>query len=66
MLHRLIALYRENPREGRLFAAIALGFLAIYFIPAGTGRFDNAVLEAVYLTIGMPANTSFCACFRPL
>lgn len=50
MLHRLIALYRENPREGRLFAAIALGFLAIYFIPAGTGRFDNAVLEAVYLT----------------
>ncbi|MBP3126810.1 permease [Thalassospira sp. ER-Se-21-Dark] len=50
MLHRLIALYRENPREGRLFAAISLGFLAIYFIPAGTGRFDNAVLEAVYLT----------------
>ncbi|WP_296988092.1 permease [Thalassospira sp. UBA1131] len=50
MLHRLIALYRENPREGRLFAAISLGFLTIYFIPAGTGRFDNAVLEAVYLT----------------
>ncbi|AXO15227.1 permease [Thalassospira indica] len=50
MFHRLIALYRENPREGRLFAAITLGFLAIYFIPAGTGRFDNAVLEAVYLT----------------
>lgn len=50
MLNTLMTLYRENPREGRLFAAITLGFLAIYFIPAGTGRFDNAVLEAVYLT----------------
>src|SRR5690554_3815319 len=26
------------------------GFLAIYFVPAGTERFDNAVLEAVRLT----------------
>ncbi|MBX2831124.1 MAG: permease [Rhodospirillales bacterium] len=50
MFNKLITLYRENPREGRLFAFIALGFMAIYFIPVGTGRFDNAVLEAVYLT----------------
>ncbi len=50
MLQNLMALYRENPREGRLFAMIAFGFLAIYLIPAGTDRFDNAVLEAVYLT----------------
>ncbi|MEQ8285578.1 permease [Thalassospira sp.] len=50
MFNTLKTLYRDNPREGRLFAFIALGFLAIYFIPAGTGRFDNAVLEAIYLT----------------
>ncbi|OSQ48928.1 permease [Thalassospira alkalitolerans] len=31
-------------------ALILLGFLAIYFIPAGTERFDNAILEAVRLT----------------
>ncbi|WP_417816187.1 permease [Thalassospira alkalitolerans] len=50
MLATLRTLYRENPREGHLAALILLGFLAIYFIPAGTERFDNAILEAVRLT----------------
>ena len=50
MFNSLRALYRDNPREGRLLAFILVGFLAIYFIPAGTSRFDNAVLEAVRLT----------------
>tara|TARA_R110001583_G_scaffold100293_4_gene246212 strand:+ start:11118 stop:12437 length:1320 start_codon:yes stop_codon:yes gene_type:complete len=50
VLATLRTLYRENPREGHLAALILLGFLAIYFIPAGTERFDNAILEAVRLT----------------
>lgn len=46
----LTRLYRSNPREGNLLFFMLLAFLAIYFIPAGTARFDNAVLEAVRLT----------------
>ncbi|MDP2697652.1 permease [Thalassospira sp.] len=43
-------LYRQNPRQAHLMLLIVAVFLVIYFIPAGTARFDNAVLEAVYLT----------------
>lgn len=47
---RLLELYRNNPRQTYLLAFMLAVFLAIYFIPAGTERFDNAVLEAIYLT----------------
>ncbi|OOV86714.1 permease [Oceanospirillum linum] len=50
MYKQLIESYRANPREGNLLFIILAGFLAIYFMPAGTERFDNAVLEAVRLT----------------
>lgn len=47
---RLFELYRSNPRQAHLLVTMLAIFLVIYFIPAGTERFDNAVLEAVYLT----------------
>jgi len=47
---RLLALYRSNPREGLVLLLMIAAFLLIYFIPAGTERFDNAVLEAFRLT----------------
>jgi len=47
---RLLELYHNNPRQTYLLASMLAVFLAIYFIPAGTERFDNAVLEAIYLT----------------
>jgi len=47
---QLIELYGSNRREGHLLLLMLAGFLAIYFVPAGTERFDNAVLEAVRLT----------------
>lgn len=47
---RLLELYRGNPRQTYLLVTMLAVFLAIYFIPAGTERFDNAVLEAIYLT----------------
>lgn len=49
-MSRLLELYRNNPRQTYLLASMLAVFLAIYFIPAGTERFDNAVLEAIYLT----------------
>lgn len=50
MYSRLLVLYRSNPREGHLLLFMLVSFLLIYFVPAGTERFDNAVLEAVRLT----------------
>lgn len=50
MYKQLVELYGSNRREGNLLFFMLLGFLAVYFIPAGTERFDNAVLEAVRLT----------------
>lgn len=50
MYKQLVELYGGNRREGNLLFLMLLGFLAVYFIPAGTERFDNAVLEAVRLT----------------
>lgn len=47
---RLRELYSSNVRETNLLLLMLAVFLLIYFIPAGTARFDNAVLEAVRLT----------------
>lgn len=50
MYKQLTELYGCNRQEGNLLFLMLLGFLAVYFVPAGTERFDNAVLEAVRLT----------------
>ena len=50
MPHPLLALYRTNPKEGQLLLLMLAGFFLVYFMPAGTERFDNAVLEAFRLT----------------
>ncbi|MEQ9396106.1 permease [Haliea sp.] len=49
-MSRLLELCRSNPRQTYLLATMLAVFLAIYFVPAGTERFDSAVLEAIYLT----------------
>ena len=46
---RLRTLWQENRTEGRILLTICAVFLAIYFMPVGTMRFDNALLEGVYL-----------------
>lgn len=50
MPHPLSALYRANPKEAHLLLLMLAGFFLVYFMPAGTERFDNAVLEAFRLT----------------
>lgn len=50
MITQLRELYAGNSREANLLFFMLVTFLLIYFIPAGTARFDNAVLEAVRLT----------------
>jgi len=50
MTTRLRDFYASNSREANLLFFMLATFLLIYFIPAGTARFDNAVLEAVRLT----------------
>ncbi|WP_239995757.1 permease [Nitrincola tibetensis] len=50
MYTQIIALYRANPREVKVLLLMIAAFLVIYFLPAGTERFDNAVLEAIRLT----------------
>lgn len=50
MFSHLLTLYRDNRSQGHLLVLILAAFLVIYFIPAGTARFDNAVLEAIRLT----------------
>jgi len=50
MLIQVRKLYTDNPREGKLLLFMLAAFLLIYFLPAGTQRFDNAVLEGVRLT----------------
>ena len=47
---QLISLYQENRKQGHLLLFILGVFLIVYFIPAGSARFDNAILEAVRLT----------------
>lgn len=50
MIKQLRGLYDSNSREANLLLFMVATFLLIYFIPAGTARFDNAVLEGVRLT----------------
>ncbi len=50
MFKNLITLYRENRGQSHLLLLFLGLFLAIYSIPAGTARFDNAILEGVRLT----------------
>ena len=50
MFNKLTTLYQENREQGHLLLFILATFLVIYFVPAGTARFDNAILEAVRLT----------------
>ncbi|MDX2479274.1 MAG: permease, partial [Desulfuromusa sp.] len=50
MFNKLTTLYQENREQGHLLVFILATFLVIYFVPAGTARFDNAILEAVRLT----------------
>jgi uncharacterized membrane protein YraQ (UPF0718 family) len=47
---QLSGLYAQNRQQGRLIALVVAVFLAVYYMPAGTDRFDNAVLEAFRLT----------------
>jgi len=49
MYAQLRDLYNENRQQGRLIALVLMAFLAVYFMPAGVNRFDNAVLEALSL-----------------
>ena len=44
---QLRALARENPDQLRWLGAVVGLFLLIYFLPAGSARFDNAVLEGI-------------------
>ena len=39
----------EWKKEGKILGCIAAAFLIFYFLPVGVKRFDNAVLEALYL-----------------
>ncbi|MCB1768827.1 MAG: permease, partial [Candidatus Competibacteraceae bacterium] len=48
-LSRLRARTRENPTEMKWLAGMLALFLAAFFMPAGTTRFDNAVLEGLAL-----------------
>jgi uncharacterized membrane protein YraQ (UPF0718 family) len=50
VVNKLTTLYRKNRGQSHLLLLILAVFLVIYFIPAGTARFDNAVLEAIRLT----------------
>jgi len=50
MFSQLTSLYRENREQGHILLFIIGVFLIIYFIPAGSARFDNAILEGIRLT----------------
>jgi len=43
-------LYQQNPAQTRLGLLMICGFLAIYFLPLGNIRFDNALMEGFRLT----------------
>ena len=49
MYVQLRNLYEENRHQGHLIALVLVIFLAVYFMPVGTARFDDAVLEAFAL-----------------
>ncbi len=46
---RLREFWQENRTEGRVLLTISTVFLAVYFMPADSARFDNAVLEGIHL-----------------
>jgi uncharacterized membrane protein YraQ (UPF0718 family) len=50
MFGQLKLLYIENRQQGHLIVLVVSAFLLVYFMPAGTERFDNAVLEGFRLT----------------
>lgn len=39
----------DMKKEGKILLLIVIVFFACYFLPVGTPRFDNAVMEALYL-----------------
>ena len=49
LLHRLRAATQEHPTEFKWLGGIVAVFLLAFFMPAGTARFDNAVLEGLAL-----------------
>jgi uncharacterized membrane protein YraQ (UPF0718 family) len=49
MHQQLRALWDANRTQGRILLDISGVFLLVYFMPAGSERFDNALLEGVYL-----------------
>jgi len=49
LLERLRATFHEHPAEYKWLAGISAVFLTVFFMPAGTARFDNAVLEGLAL-----------------
>ncbi len=50
MFHSLISLYRGNREQSHLLFLFIGLFLAIYLVPIGTVRVDNALLEGFRLT----------------
>jgi uncharacterized membrane protein YraQ (UPF0718 family) len=46
---QLRVLWEANRTEGRILLGISTVFLVVYFMPIGSERFDNALLEGVYL-----------------
>ena len=50
MFNNLISLYRANREQGNLLLLFVGLFLAIYLVPIGTERVDNALLEGFRLT----------------
>ena len=50
MYTKLSRLYQDNPQQAHVLLLMVAVFLVIYFLPAGSARFDNAVLEGILLT----------------
>ncbi|MEZ5530207.1 MAG: permease [Porticoccaceae bacterium] len=50
MDNKLLKLYQQDPGQARLMFLMIAGFLVIYFLPLGTARFDNALMEGFRLT----------------
>lgn len=50
LLGHLTGFWRSQPGEARLLLGMSAIFLAIFFLPMGQPRFENAVLEGLRLT----------------
>ncbi|MCB1776612.1 MAG: permease [Candidatus Competibacteraceae bacterium] len=48
-LNRLRAAAQEHPTEGQWLGGMIAAFLLAFFMPIGTARFDNAILESLAL-----------------